>query len=95
MRVKDVERENKRMAETVKDVNQQLSKLDYEHRTLQKTHSRLEEQVEKVQQVGLSVWSTTGLLLVVSLFYLWDRLKDGRFRKLLKLSDIKIIMSFV
>ena len=53
MRVKDVERENKRMAETVKEAHQKLSKLDYEHRTLQKAHSRLQEQVERVEQVKI------------------------------------------
>lgn len=52
LRVKEVERENKRMSETVKEVNQQLSKLDYEYRNLQKQHGRLQDQVEKVEQVS-------------------------------------------
>lgn len=50
LRVKDVERENKRMAESVKDTNHRLSQLDYEYRDLQKEHSQLKEQVEKVEQ---------------------------------------------
>lgn len=51
-RVKEVERENERMADTVREAQQQLSQRDYEYRSLEKAHARLQEQVERVEEVS-------------------------------------------
>ena len=51
LRVKDIEKENKKMSETVTEVTQKLSQLDYEYRNLQKTHTGLQDKVERIEQV--------------------------------------------
>ena len=49
-RMKEIERENKRMHDEVQEMTSQVSRLDYENRQLQKSYVRLQENVRNYER---------------------------------------------
>jgi uncharacterized protein YabN with tetrapyrrole methylase and pyrophosphatase domain len=47
-RLKELERDNKRLTETVNAKNTQLSKMEFDHRQVQRTLSKVSENTEQV-----------------------------------------------
>ncbi|XP_076464558.1 uncharacterized protein LOC143296482 [Babylonia areolata] len=50
-RMKELERENKRLTETVTTKNTQLSKMEFEGRQLQRSYSKLKENVDRISEL--------------------------------------------
>ncbi|CAH1791258.1 unnamed protein product [Owenia fusiformis] len=51
LRMKDIEKENKRLHENVRDMSSQMSKLEFDNRQLQKQQYKLENNVEKLKDL--------------------------------------------
>ncbi|KAK7506972.1 hypothetical protein BaRGS_00001823 [Batillaria attramentaria] len=50
-KMKDLERENKRMTETINAKNTQMSKMEFENRQLQRSYSKLKENVDRISEL--------------------------------------------